>query len=103
MMGIVSAVVLLAQGDPAAVARDFAALGFEAQPAGPRGVVITGDERLFTDRFDVSLDVGETGVWVVAGGQRSRTLPQTELPAALRAQIQAIEFEGPPTFGPSDY
>ena len=103
IMGIVSAVVLLAQGDPAVVAKDLAALGFATTPVAPRGVVITGDERLFEDRFDVTLEVDETGVWAVIDGERSRALPETELPADLQAQIEAIEFESPPTFGPSDY
>jgi hypothetical protein len=51
----------------------------------------------------VTLQNGEQGVWVVGPGVPTRTLPTIDLPEALRGQVQAIEFEAPVDFGPTDY
>ena len=102
-MGMVSAVVLLSQGEPTTAARQFDALGFQTQVVSPKGLTITGGKSLFSKNFGVVLSVGEDGVWVVKESQRSRSVPKAKLPAALREQVQAIEFEAPLDFGPSKF
>jgi hypothetical protein len=102
-MGIISAVVLLGSGDPAAALGGFRALGFEAQTVSAHGLVITGDADLFAERFHVTLQSGAQGVWVAGPSAPTRTLPTAELPAALRSQVKAVEFEAPLDFGPTDY
>lgn len=102
-MGMVSAVVLLGQGEPTTAARQFDSLGFQTQVVSPRGLTITGDKSLFSKNFGVTLSIREDGVWVTGQSERSRSVPKAKLPAALRAQVQAIEFESPPDFGPSKF
>jgi hypothetical protein len=102
-MSIVSAVVLLAQGNPDSCARRFDELGFRAEVVSPNGLTISGEEQLFTRTFGVKLSLGDDGVWVVTDGKRSRTVPKAKLPATLRVQVEAIEFEAPPDFGPSKF
>jgi hypothetical protein len=102
-MSIVSAVVLLVQGDPTHSARRFEELGFEARVVRPRGLTISGEESLFSGTFGVTLRVGDDGVWVVTDGKSSRNVPKGKLPATLKVQVEAIEFEAPPDFGPSKF
>ncbi|MGJ8618343.1 MAG: hypothetical protein ACSHWS_15990 [Sulfitobacter sp.] len=104
MAELVTAVVLLNNGvDVSKSERAFEALGFEAEPVIGGSLLISGSVELFENKFGVTIRNEATGHFVEGSQDVSRAFAKESFPEGVRDLVNAIEFEAPPDFGPSDF
>jgi len=83
--------------DAEAVARAFAAEGFDVGPVGGIGMAVSGSRRLFETYFDTAVEEAEDGGWIAVKGPGppARELPLTALPEQVAQRVHAVTFEPP--------
>ena len=88
-----------------AIAREFAARGFEVGSLVGNSFSITGPAQLFERTFGTKLRRSKrAGVQVQAeGAALGEELPLTRLEPAARSWIAAVTFTPPPEFGPTSF
>jgi len=104
MAGIITAIVLLtAKADQQQAKTVFESLGFKTEAVVGGSLLISGEASLFQKTFAAEILQRENGQFVRAGEVVSRALPREKFPEDVRRIAQAIEFEAPLDFGPSEF
>ena len=112
MAEMITALVLLSgSGDPAVQARrvddakaGFERLGFRTETIAGGNLSITGSKADFEKTFKVEMDVKKAQpARVKSASGVSSVLPLSGLPASIRENVQAIEFEKDLDFGPGNF
>ena len=92
---MLTAVVLLNCGVALETAvAQFEQMGFQTEKMVGGSLTITGTEDMFETGFGTPMAAFEKG---------GETLPLNDLPADLRSLVDAVEFQQPPEFGPSNF
>jgi hypothetical protein len=82
----------------------FSAQGFNVEISAPKTLTLDGSPEVFEKLFEVVVGHSdELGAFVTLEGETSHDFPLTTLPEDIRVAIQAIGFEEPIGFGPTDY
>jgi hypothetical protein len=104
MVELITAVVLLSTGaDISQSERAFEALGFETEPVIGGSLLISGSVALFEEKFGVTVLSDDRGQHLEGDQESTRVFARETFPQEIRGLTDAIEFEAPQDFGPSDY
>lgn len=104
MAELITAVVLLTGGTEISDAQAaFERRGFQTEAVVGGSLLITAKPDVFQSVFSAEILQGEAGQFVRDGDSISRGMPKAKMPAELQNMVEAVEFEEPSDFGPSNF